>query len=149
MVAGPPPDFKYTLRRDDLPPDVLTIEDFNEVLAKFYQEAQIDRVWRRIEPAYQLPTELLQGPMTKIVLQTTGYLREVLDSNSPRTFTVYIEPLVRTDTNFRSYAYQYDFILNGDADPPLDELRHAFLHFLLDTIPAALSGGDRFQPAFD
>ena len=136
MVAGPPPDFKYTLRRDDLPPDVLTIEDFNEVLAKFYQEAQIDRVWRRIEPAYQLPTELLQGPMTKIVLQTTGYLRDVLDINSPRTFTVYIEPLVRTDTNFRSYAYQYDFVLNGDADPPLDELRHAFLHFLLDPIPA-------------
>ncbi len=135
MVAGPPPDFKYTLRRDDLPPDVLTIEDFNEVLAKFYQEAQIDRVWRRIEPAYQLPTELLQGPMTKIVLQTTGYLRDVLDINSPRTFTVYIEPLVRTDTNFRSYAYQYDFVLNGDADPPLDELRHAFLHFLLDPIP--------------
>ena len=48
MVGGASPDFKYTLRRDDLPPDVLTIEDFNEVLAKFYQEAQIDRVWRRI-----------------------------------------------------------------------------------------------------
>jgi tetratricopeptide (TPR) repeat protein len=136
MVVGPPPDFKYAFRHDDLPPDVLTLEDFNDVLAKFYQEAQIDRVWRRIEPAYQLPTQLLQGPMTKIVLQTTGYLREVLASDSPRTFTIYIEPLVRTDTNFRNYGYQYDFILNGDADPPLADLRHAFLHFLLDTIPA-------------
>jgi tetratricopeptide (TPR) repeat protein len=136
MVVGPPPDFKYTLRHDDLPPDVLTIEDFTDVLAKFCQEAQIDRIWRRIEPAYQLPTQLLLGPMTKIVLQTTGYLRELLASDSPRTFTIYIEPLVRTDTNFRNYGYQYDFILNGDADPPLTDLRHAFLHFLLDTIPA-------------
>ena len=31
LSAGPPPDFRYTFRHDELPPDVLPIEDFNDV----------------------------------------------------------------------------------------------------------------------
>lgn len=134
MVAGPAPDFAYTFRHNDLPPDVLTIEDFNEVLAKFYAEANVEARWNQIEPAYDSSVRLLQAPVTKIVLQTTGYLREVLASNNPRTFTVYVEPLVGGSTNFRSYGDQYAFVYDGMGDPPLTEIRHAFLHFLLDPI---------------
>ena len=134
MVVGPAPDFVYTLRHNDLPPDVLTIEDFNDVLAKFYAEAGVEARWTRIEPAYDSSVALLQAPFTKIVLQTTGYLREVIPSNSPRTFTLYVEPMVGAASNFRSYGDQYAFVYDGLGDPPLTEIRHAFLHFLLDPI---------------
>ena len=56
-------------------------------------------------------------------------------SDSPRRFTVYIEPLVGVSTNFRNYGDRYFFIVNGDAEPPLNEMRHAFLHYLFDQLP--------------
>jgi tetratricopeptide (TPR) repeat protein len=136
LITGPPPDFHYLYRHEDLPPDVLEIEDFNDLLSRFYVEANVERYWRQVHRAYATPTELLQAPFTKIVQQTMGYLRETLATNSPRTFTVLIEPLVGTSSNFRNYGDRYFFVLNGDARPPLAELRHSFLHFLIDPLPA-------------
>src|SRR5258708_8102169 len=31
LVVGPPPDFRFELRRDDLPPEALTLETFNPI----------------------------------------------------------------------------------------------------------------------
>jgi hypothetical protein len=39
LVAGPPPDFPFELRRDDLPPEALSLDGFNPFLANFYSEA--------------------------------------------------------------------------------------------------------------
>jgi hypothetical protein len=135
LVTSGPPDFRYLYRHEDLPPDVLQIEDFNDLMAKFYEEAHVERYWRQIHPAYNTPTALLQPEMTQIVQQTTGYLREVITADTPRTFTVVIEPLVGNSTNFRNYGDRYFFVVNGDAEPPVNELRHAFLHYLIDPLP--------------
>jgi len=134
LVVGPPPDFVYTFRHEDLPPDVLAIEDFNGLLAKFYKEAQVDAAWQRVKPSYQNGVAQLQGPLTLIVQRTMAYLREVLKSESPRTFTVYIEPLAGVSTNFRAYRDAYSVVLSGD-NVSLTQLRYAFLHFLLDQLP--------------
>ena len=135
MVAGPPPDFLYTLRHDDLPPDLLSIEDFKDVMTNFYKEAGLEARWKEIEPAYDPPISRLQAPLTKIVLQTTGYLREVVRPDTPRTFSVYVEPLVGASTNFRTYVDHYVVVYDGSENIPLDEIRHAFLHYLLDSLP--------------
>jgi len=135
MVVGPPPDFQYTVRQEEVPPDVATLEDFNEVLAKFHTEAQLDLLWGQVLPAYNPVVSRVQGPMTKIVLETTGYLREVLRSDSPQTFTLYVEPLAGANLNFRTYADRYVVVLGGGENLKLGQLRHAFLHFLLDSLP--------------
>jgi hypothetical protein len=135
MVAGPAPDFQFTVRPEEVPPDVATLDDFNEVMAKFYAEAQLDLLWGKIKPAYDPLISSLQGPFTKTVLGTTGYLREVLRSDSPQTFTVYVEPLAGSNLNFRTYADRYVVVLGGGENLKLDQLRHAFLHFLLDSLP--------------
>ncbi|MBI3670517.1 MAG: tetratricopeptide repeat protein [Acidobacteria bacterium] len=134
LVAGPPPKFTYTLRHDELPPDVLTIEDFGEVLAKFYQEAQIERLWVRVEPDYEREVDRLNGPLRELVFTTTGYLRELLQPGGPRTFAVYVEPLVGGKTNFRNYRDHYAIVLSPAGETPLEEIRHALLHFLLDPL---------------
>lgn len=134
LVIGPPPEFHYVLRHAELPPDVLPIEGFNETLAGFYQEAQIDRLWARVQPAYEREAERLNESVAQIVLSSTGYLRELLRSDSPRTFSVYVEPMVGMKTNFRSYGNRYAIVLNPGSDLPVDEIRHAFLHFLLDPL---------------
>jgi hypothetical protein len=135
MVAGPAPDFQLTVRQEEVPPDVATLEDFNEVMAKFYAEAQLDLLWGQIQSAYNPLISRVQGPFTKTVLGTTGYLREVLRSDSPQTFTVYVEPLAGSNLTFRTYSDRYVVVLGGGEYLNVDQLRHAFLHFLLDSLP--------------
>ncbi len=139
LSAGPPPDFRYTFRHDELPPDVLPIEDFNDVLARFNKEAQLDALWKRIAPAYLPVMDQIQGSVSQIVLKTTGYLREIIKSDSPRTFTVYVEPLTGASMNFRNYGERYEVVLGNAGDLPQADLRHAFLHYLLDPLPAKYS----------
>src|ERR1700726_1208748 len=47
LVAGPAPDFKPSMRREDLPPEVLGLEGFHELLSKYYQEQNINQLWRQ------------------------------------------------------------------------------------------------------
>jgi hypothetical protein len=135
LVTEPPPDFRYVYRREELPPDVLTVEDFNGLLARFYKEADLATAWKRVEPTYQIGIAQLQAPVTQIVTKTMGYLREIFKSDSPRTFTVYLEPLAGMSTNFRNYGDAYSVVLDGE-NVQVNEIRHAFLHFLIDPLPA-------------
>ena len=135
LVAGPPPKFNYLLRHDELPPDVLAIEGFGEVLANFYREAPIERLWAQVQPEYDRDIARLQEPVTQLVMTSTAYLRELIRSGSPRTFAVYVEPMVGGKTNFRNYGDRYAIVLNPRSELPLDDIRHALLHFLLDPLP--------------
>lgn len=140
LVVGPPPKFSYRLSHDDLPPDVLTIEGFNDVLANFYREAQIDRLWKQVQPEYEREIERLHEPVAQLVLTSTAYLRELLKPASPRTFVVYVEPMVGGRTNFRNFGNEYVIVLNPGSDLPLDEIRHALLHFHLDPLAIRYKG---------
>jgi hypothetical protein len=135
LVAGPPPKFNYMLRHDELPPDVLAIEGFNEVLANFYGEAQIERLWAQVQPEYEREIGRLRGPVGQLVATSTAYLRELLRPGIPRTFAVYVEPMVGGKTNFRDYGDHYAIVLNAGSEPALDDVRHALFHFLLDPLP--------------
>lgn len=135
LVAGPPPKFSYVLRHDELPPDVLAIEDFTDVLASFYREAQIERLWTQVAPEYDREIARLHAPVSQLVMSTSGYLRELIKPTSPRTFVVYVEPLVGAKTNFRNYGDHSAIVLSLGGELPRDEIRHALLHFLLDPLP--------------
>jgi hypothetical protein len=133
LVAGPPPKFAITMPREELPPDVLTLDGFSEILANFYQEAQIEQRWGDFQPIYERLAEPLNQPLGRVVFTETSYLRELLQP-SPRTFTVYAEPLVGTRTNFRNIGDRYVVVANPTLDSNA-EIGHAFLHFLLDQLP--------------
>jgi Tetratricopeptide repeat len=133
LVVAPPPKFAFTLNPDALPPDALALEGFNEVLANFYQEAQLDQLWQRLQPGYDRVLAVVRQPLGNMVLLETGYLRELLRPNR-RTFSVYVEPLVGGLTNVRNMGDRYAVVVNPSVDFS-DEIRHAFLHFLLDPLP--------------
>ena len=136
LLVGPPPKFTYLLRRDELPPDVPPLEGFNEILANFYVEAKIDRLWSQVQSDYEKEMERLTPSVTQVVTTTSGYLRELLDPSNPRRFTVVVEPLIGVRTSFRSYGADYYLVVSPRETPPVDEIRHAFLHFLLDPLPS-------------
>jgi len=135
LVVGPPPKFAYTFRRDELPPDVSPIENFNELLANFYAEAKIDRLWAQVQADYEREIDRLGPTVRQVVSTSSGYLRELLDATNPRRFIVVVEPLIGARTSFRSYGTNYFVVVSPRATPQVDEIQHAFLHFLLDPLP--------------
>jgi tetratricopeptide (TPR) repeat protein len=135
LVAGPAPNFEPTLRRDELPPEVITLEGFSEILAAYYQEQKIGRLWRDLQPLYNRDIARLHDSVSQIVFVATNYLREIMNNANPRTFTVIVEPLVGRITNVRNYGDHYAIVLSGGDDLPSDTVRHAYLHFLLDPLP--------------
>jgi len=139
LVSGPAPQFQSVLRRDDLPPEVIELEGFSEILANYYQEQKIGVIWRQVQPIYEREIERLHDSVSQIVFVTTGYLRQILDQSNPRTFSILIEPLVGRITNVRNFGDHYALVLSGGEEIPTDIVRHAFLHFLLDPLPLMYS----------
>src|SRR5690348_237063 len=135
LVSGPAPGFQPILRRDELPPEVIALFGFSELLSNYYQEQKIGELWRQVQPIYNREIQHLHEPLTQVVFTSTGYLREILEPYSARKFTIIIEPLVGRITNVRNFGDRYALVLSGAEDVPQDVVRHAFLHFMLDPLP--------------
>ncbi len=135
LVSGAAPKFELTLRRDELPPEVIALEGFSEILSAYYQEQKIGRLWRELQPLYNREIEHLHDSVSQIVFVTTNYLREIMNNSNPRTFMVIVEPLVGRITNVRNFGDHYTIVLSGGDNLPSDTVRHAYLHFLLDPLP--------------
>jgi hypothetical protein len=135
LVVGPPPRFEFQEIHDLLPPDVLAIEGFREILAAFYEEARLDLQWAKVQPEYQNAAATYEAPVRKIVFTTNAYLREIIKPIYDRTFAVYVEPLVGVRTNFRNSGSHYAVVVGTPAQPPIDLIQHAYLHFMLDPLP--------------
>jgi tetratricopeptide (TPR) repeat protein len=135
IVSGPAPKFLPVLRRDELPPDMLTLEGFSEILSAYYTEQNIGQLWRQVQSIYNQEIERLHDPISQIVLVANTYLRELNNPGQMRTFSIIVEPLVGRITNVRNFGDHYAIILSGSEDIPTDVVRHAFLHFLLDPLP--------------
>ena len=135
VVVGPPPSFEFEVDRDVLPPDALALEGFQEVLANFYREAQLDRRWTQVQPEYERVIDRDQSPVRHIVTTADGYLREIYKPKFGHSFTVYVEPLVGGRTNFRNIGDHYSIVVGATSEFPYDDVQHAYLHFLLDPLP--------------
>jgi hypothetical protein len=135
LVSGSAPNFPLTLRRDELPPEVLALEGFSEILSNYYKEQQIGLLWRQAQPIYNREIARLHEAVSQVVFVSSGYLRELTDTSSPRTFTILVEPLVGRITNVRNFGDHYAIVLSGAQEIPVDVVRHAYLHYLLDPLP--------------
>ncbi len=135
LVSGPAPAFQPVLRRNELPPEVIALEGFSEILSNYYQEQKIGAMWRQVQPVYNREVERLHDSVSQVVFVSTGYLREILEPSGPRTFMIVVEPLVGRITNVRNFGDHYALVLSGGEEIPTDVVRHAFLHFLLDPLP--------------
>jgi tetratricopeptide (TPR) repeat protein len=134
LAVGPPPNFQFELRREDLPPEALSLEGFNAILTNFYAEAKLDELWQFYQPEYERAVEPYRVPVADLIFAVSNYLREIIRPSSGRTFSIYVEPLAGKKANFRNYGDHYELVVSPSLDLPIDDIRHAFLHFLLDPI---------------
>lgn len=136
IVVGSPPKFPFLIDRDLLSPDVLALDGFQEILSDFYREANLGGRWAQIEPEYQPAVVRYQSAVRQIVTLTDAYTRDLLKQANGRSFTIYVEPLVGNRSTFQNTGEHYIIIVGSSTQIPVDEIRHAYLHYLLDPLPS-------------
>jgi hypothetical protein len=134
LVIGPPPDFSFQMSEDALPPEAVALEDFQPLLAAFYQEADLGARWKKIEPEYETLAGSYRSIVRGTVVKTNAYLREVVGARNGRSFIVYVEPLAGSRTNFRNLGDKYAVVVGARPSESADLIQHAYLHFMLDPL---------------
>jgi len=135
LTAGPPPKFAIRVRAVDLPPDVAGMQELSPLLAAFYKEANIADLWKRSQAAIDQYVERYHGAVSEAVLQVNSYLRQQTSGFKGRHFQIFVELLAAPNqVQTRSYGDQYTIVVTPSPEPRVFDVRHAYLHYLLDPL---------------
>jgi tetratricopeptide (TPR) repeat protein len=135
LLINGPPDFDY--RDPDMvrPPDASSIEGLSPLLAAFYKEANLAELWQRAQPFYERMIEQYHEPVTRAVLQVNSYARNTTSGYLGRRFQVFVDLLgAPNQVQYRSYADDSFVVVTPSAEPQIDGIRHAYLHYLIDPL---------------
>ena len=135
LVSSGPPTFE--LARPDLPmpPDAAALFELPALLAAFYVEAHLDQLWQQVQPYCRGIVSEYTEPMSRLVLESNAYLRNPSGNYFGRQFQIFIEPLgAPNQVHFHSYIDDYFVVVTPHAEPPVPEIRHAYLRYLLDPL---------------
>jgi tetratricopeptide (TPR) repeat protein len=140
LMLNGAPDFSYRLDQTALPPEVIGLEGLTPLLIAFYREAKIDELWKKVEPVYEKALERYQAPVARSILEVNGYLRNQTSGFLGRRFQIYVDLLgPPNQVQTRSYVDDYFVVVTPSAEVPIEEIRHMYLHYLLDTLPLKFS----------
>jgi tetratricopeptide (TPR) repeat protein len=135
ILSAGPPDFRPT--RSDLPrpADLAGLDELPPLLAAFYKEAHLDELWHEIQPQYDALIEDLGPPVRRALLEANGYLRNDTSGYLGHRFLVWAEPL-GAPNQVLAFRYMDDdhVVVTPFAAVPSDDIRHAYLHYLLEPI---------------
>ncbi|MBV8707151.1 MAG: tetratricopeptide repeat protein [Acidobacteriaceae bacterium] len=131
LVANGPPNFEVPAQ---VPPDVQALAGLSELLARFYKEANLEDLWTRAQPAYAAAMSEYQEPVIGTLFETNGYLRNP-SGYLGRKFQIYLDLLAAPDQiQVRSYRDDYFLVISPTTAPVVDEIRDAYLAYLLDPL---------------
>jgi tetratricopeptide (TPR) repeat protein len=135
LTASGPPSFAITKRDVEIPPDVTGMLELSGLLESFYKEAGIEQLWRQSQPAIDQYIARYHTPVVDSVLAVNAYLRQQTSGFRGRRFQIFVElqcppNLVQT----RSYGDEYFIVIAPSAEPRTFDVRHAYLHYLLDPL---------------
>jgi tetratricopeptide (TPR) repeat protein len=144
LLTGPPPDFKLTVEEADLPPDSKSVEGLLPLLRTFYKQADLASLWARARIRYESEVGELSAPVRKLLADSDGYLRFPSGNYLGRTYAIYVCLLgLPGQVQARIYGSNYYLVATASKEPRLYEIRHQYLHFLLD--PMALKYAAEIQ----
>jgi TolA-binding protein len=140
LVVGGPPGFGYRLKQNELPPDVMALAGFEKLLARFYAEAGIAALWQKAQPEMDAAIARYHLPLTQAVMQVNGYLRSQTGGVQGFRFQVYLDLLgAPNQIQTRSYGNEYFVVLTAAPEPQTADVRHAYLHYMLDPLATRYS----------
>jgi tetratricopeptide (TPR) repeat protein len=130
-----PPDFQFWMQSQEVPPDVHKLDGLNELIADFYHEADIEDLWKQSRPALDSAIGAYHAGVVQALLEANAYLRNPTSGTRGTRFQVYVDLLgAPNQIQTRSYKSNYYVVVTPSPEPQIDQVRHAYLHFLLDPL---------------
>lgn len=150
LNLGPAPDFTPKWGEADMAPDAAYVLGFIPLLKNYAKAANLHGIWTKHQPQYEALVEQYHEPLAQMITVTDTYLRMPLAGTSGRSYTVFMEPMAAPgQVNSRDYQdeFYYMVISPKGNDLHMSQLRHAYLHFVLDPlISKRATTLDRLKP---
>lgn len=137
LNLGNPPDFAPKLKEADMPPDAAYVLGFVPLLKKYATAAKLHNIWTTHERQYNALIDQYHEPVSRMIASTDTYLRMPLAGYLGRSYTVYVEPMSAPgQVNSRNYFQDYYYLVVSPSggNIHMDQLRHTYLHFVLDPL---------------
>ena len=136
MSVKEPPEFESKFEPEEpLPPDVAALEGLGGLMRRFYEEADLDKLWTQSQPLYEAELARYQLPLIQVVRDVDGYLRNVNISRMQRRFVVYVDLLgAPGQLHVRAYKKDVAVVVTPTPEVRADEIREAYLNYLLDPL---------------
>ncbi len=135
LLLGPPPDFRFTVPQAGLPPDAKAVAGLVPLLARFCREANLVDLWAAVQPRFQSEIERYSDLVRTSVIQTDAYFRFPGGAYLGRTYAITLDLLGPPEqVQARIYGSNYDLVVTPSKAPKISEIRHQYLHFLLDPL---------------
>ncbi len=135
LLLGPPPDFHLTVPTSDLPPDAKAVAGLVPLLKKFYAEANLVELWRKFQPCYNAEISRYSEPVRSAVTLTDAYLRFPSGAYLGRKYSIVMCLLgAPEEVQARIYGQDYYLLVTPSQGLKIPEIRHQYLHFLLDPL---------------
>jgi tetratricopeptide (TPR) repeat protein len=141
LLIGAPPEFQFRVKEPELPLEVSALRDMLPLLSAFYREAGIQQLWEKHHPAYEQELDRYNQGMAEVMQQVTGYLRIGSTAYLGRNFGLYVDLLgAPGQANARSFGPDYYVVVSASPVLQLDEVRHGYLHYILDPMARRYPG---------
>jgi tetratricopeptide (TPR) repeat protein len=137
LLLGPPPDFKFVVPQQDLPPDAKGVAGLVPLLKTFYEQAKLHELWFRLQGRYRAAQRRYSNAVRQTVFLTDMYFRLPEGEYQGRTYQIDLDLLGPPgQVQARIYGMDYYLVVTAARELETDEIRHQYLHFLLDTLAA-------------
>lgn len=150
LSAGPP---GFTPARSDLPrpPSLEPLDDLPPLLAEFYKEAHLDDLWKELQPDYDAFLDQVGPPVSQALVSADGYLRGSTNLYLGHRFLVWAEPQGAPNQVLTfGYMDDYNVVVTPSPEIPVFDIRHAYLHYVLDPITTKYSAEiQKFAALYD
>ncbi|MEO6982285.1 MAG: hypothetical protein ABI072_04135 [Edaphobacter sp.] len=152
LYLSPPPALAPTISELDLPPDSTQVVNILPLLRTFAEDVHLNALWVQHRPDYEVLTNRLHDPLTRMILNTNIYLGLPVSSYDGRRFLVLLEPMLAPSAaNARIYANDYIIVVSPSRDPlddvRMNEIRHTYLHYEVEPLVYARAKAmDRLMP---
>lgn len=135
LLLNGPPDFALGSLTESLPPDVAELRGLSPLLAAFYSEANVARIWRRVQPLYEQVIAQYQEPLTRAIVESNAYLRMPTSGYNDRRFQIFVELLgPPNQIHSRIYGGDYFVVVTPVSDPLWQSLREPYTAYLRDVL---------------
>lgn len=135
LSVNDPPNFAFRMRDLDTVPEAAALKGLSKPLSAFYKEANIAALWARSQPDIEKYLERYHSPVLEAVFQVNTYLRQPTSGFDGRHFQVFVELQAPPNQVLtRSYGNEYTIVVTPSAQVRTFEVRHAYLHYLLDPL---------------